>query len=71
MATPTTPTQTRLIPQSFHLDARSRAAGREGLVKARAALADAKVRAEARAEVKARAAAADHGDLSRDHATAA
>lgn len=54
-------TQTRLIPQSFHLDARSREAGRRGLVKARAALA----------EAKANAAAARNAELGDEHATAA
>lgn len=37
-------TQTRLLPQQFHLDARSREAGRRGLAKARAALADTRAR---------------------------
>lgn len=53
--------QTRLHLSSFHLDAESREAGRRGLEKARAALAEsaAKNAAERRADV---------GD---DHATAA
>ena len=54
-------TQTRLIPQSFQLDNRSREAGRRGLVKARAALA----------EARAKAAAQRAADLGDDHATAA
>ncbi|MDZ7675869.1 MAG: hypothetical protein U5K30_12480 [Acidimicrobiales bacterium] len=33
--------QPRLLPHSFHLDTRSRDAGRRGLAKARAALAEA------------------------------
>lgn len=33
--------QPRLLPHEFHLDTRSRDAGRRGLAKARAALADA------------------------------
>jgi hypothetical protein len=39
-------------PEAFHLDRRSREAGRKGLVKARAALADtiARTQAERRAE---------------------
>ncbi len=50
-------TQPRLIPTKFHLDNASREAGKRGLVKARAALA------EAHAKL-----ASDHHD---DHATAA
>ena len=34
-------TQPRLIPHTFHLDTASRAAGKRGLAKARAALAEA------------------------------
>lgn len=37
-------TQTRLHLPTFHLDARSRQAGRRGVAKARAALADARTR---------------------------
>ncbi len=56
--------QTRLIPTSFHLDARSQEAGRRGLAKARAALAEATAKAAAdRID--------DHGPLGNDHATAA
>ncbi len=58
-------TQTRLLPTTFHLDARSRDAGRRGLVKARAALAE--VAAKTAAERAAKAAAG----LGDDHATAA
>ncbi len=58
-------TQTRLLPTTFHLDARSRDAGRRGLVKARAALAEAAAKAAAERAAKA---AAGFGD---DHATAA
>ena len=54
-------TQTRLHLNSFHLDARSREAGRRGLVKARAALA----------EATAKAAAERREELGDDHATAA
>lgn len=36
--------QTALLPRSFNLDARSREAGRRGLTKARAALAEASAR---------------------------
>lgn len=58
-------TQTRLLPNTFHLDARSREAGRRGLVKARAALAEAAAKAAAdRADEQA----AELGD---DHTTAA
>ncbi len=56
--------QTRLIPTSFHLDARSREAGRRGLAKARAALAEATAKAAADRM-------AQQGELGRDHATAA
>ncbi len=38
-------TQPRLIPTKFHLDNASREAGKRGLAKARAALADAQVKA--------------------------
>lgn len=48
-------TQTRL-PTSFHLDQASREAGRRGLAKARAALAEANARIAAE-----RRAASDHG----------
>lgn len=54
-------TQTRLLPTSFHLDARSREAGRRGLAKARAALA----------EAQAKAAAQQAAAIGDDHATAA
>ena len=54
-------TQTRLLPTSFHLDSRSREAGRRGLAKARAALA----------EATAKAAAERAAELGDDHATAA
>lgn len=37
-------TQTQLLPQSFHLDRRSREAGRRGVAKARQALAQAQQR---------------------------
>lgn len=50
-------TQPRLIPHTFHLDAASREAGKRGLAKARAALAEAHARH-----------AADRRD---EHATAA
>ncbi len=59
--------QTRLIPTSFQLDARSREAGRRGVAKARAALAE--------AAAKAAADRRETGDRGRpvhdDHATAA
>jgi hypothetical protein len=54
-------TQTRLLPEKFQLDTRSREAGRRGLVKARAALA----------EATARARAERRSELGDDHATAA
>lgn len=54
-------TQTRLLPQTFHLDNRSREAGRRGLAKARAALA----------ETSARVAEQRRAELGDDHATAA
>lgn len=54
-------TQTRLHLNSFHLDTRSREAGRRGLAKARAALA----------EANARNAAERHDDVGDGHATAA
>ena len=54
-------TQTRLNLSTFHLDAKSRDAGRRGLVKARAALA----------EAAAKAAAERRDPLGDDHATAA
>lgn len=54
-------TQTRLLPQSFHLDGKSRDAGRRGLAKARAALA----------EVQQKNAAERRKGLDPDHATAA
>ena len=61
-------TQTRLLPTTFHLDARSREAGRRGLVKARAALAEAAAKAAAaRSDERT-----DHfGHFGDDHATAA
>lgn len=58
-------TQTRLLPITFHLDARSREAGRRGLVKARAALAEATAKAAAD---RAHERAAELGD---HHTTAA
>lgn len=58
-------TQTRLLPTTFHLDARSRDAGRRGLVKARAALAESAAKAAAERAAKAKA------GLGADHATAA
>lgn len=58
-------TQTRLLPTTFHLDARSREAGRRGLVKARAALA------EAAAKAAADRAAEQAGELGDHHTTAA
>lgn len=54
-------TQTRLIPQKFHLDHASREAGRRGLAKARAALA----------ETTARVAEQRRAELGDQHATAA
>lgn len=54
-------TQPRLIPHTFHLDNASREAGKRGVAKARAALA------EARAKVAAERQAATGSD----HATAA
>ena len=54
-------TQTRLHLNSFHLDAKSREAGRRGLEKARAALA----------EATAKNAAKRREDLGDDHAHAA
>lgn len=41
-------TQTQLLPQSFHLDRRSREAGRRGVAKARQALAQAQQRTHRR-----------------------
>ncbi len=54
-------TQTRLLPAgpqrtAFHLDPRSREAGRKGVAKARAALAD----TVARTQAERRAQAGDH-----------
>lgn len=57
-------TQTSLLtptPHAFHLDARSREAGRRGLLRARAALA----------EASAKAAADRKADVDHHHATAA
>ena len=54
-------TQPRLLPHRFHLDTASRDAGRRGLAKARAALAEAQVR-----NAKSR-----RDGLDPDHATAA
>ena len=54
-------TQTELLPQRFHLDAKSREAGRRGLVKARAALA----------EVQQKNATQRRSAIDTDHATAA
>lgn len=54
-------TQTRLIPHTFHLDNASRAAGKRGVAKARAALA----------EAREKAAAERRTQTGVDHATAA